>query len=134
MFRRFLPVASAFLAASVLAVPTYAKTHVVFQKSSLGSVYATAAVTPAHRYQVQVTSAKGHVKFTASLSQYYTYALKKSFMSGNKAVLLSGTTPKSFTFAQPIKTKLLEWLMTIGVTAKTTGKVTVKYVDLGAQK
>lgn len=134
MSRRFL-VSAAVVALSLLALPTYAQSNVIAQRSSktaLG-VYISHNLTPGHRYRLQVV-ARGRQPVVGSGFEYYTFMRNRRLYVGQRPLHLSGITPVSITFSQPTGKKPAEWNMAENVTLRRGHGLTVRLFDLGAHR
>lgn len=134
MSRRTFPIAAA-LVLSLLALPVFARTTLVTQRSSKSALglYISHNLKAGHRYRLQVVS-QGHRPVVGNGFEYFTYIQNRRLYVGHKPLNLHGMTPLSTTFGQPIGTKPAEWSVTENIVLRHGRGLTVRLFDLGTSK
>lgn len=136
MSRRSLVLLSLLALSAALATPALAQSHVIAQKSSKspqGSVFLSARLTPLHTYRIEVSGTR-HLPFLGSGTEHVVGVYKGRLFTGDVPLKLTGTTPHSFTVAQPSTAKVSEWILAVGVQLKSGRGLTIRFVDLGRHK
>jgi hypothetical protein len=119
--------------ASAVVTPAFAGSHVVARGSSTqygGTVYLRHALSPGHRYKINVT-ASGRHPFAGNAQEDYLGFYKGHLYSGSKSLKLQGNTPGVFTASQPISGTLSSWMIAVQVQLKSGKGLTVQLIDLG---
>lgn len=130
MSRRTFPIAAG-LVMSLLALPVYAHTTLVTQRSSKSrGLYISQSLKPGHRYRFQIVS-RAHRPVVGNGFEYFTYIQNRRLYVGHKSLDLNGTTPLSTTFGQPIGKKPGEWSITENIVLRHGRGLTVRLFDLG---
>ena len=136
MLKRALAVLPGLGLALSLALPVLASSHVIAQKSSKeqqGSVYLVHALRGQHTYRIDVT-ASGRQPFAGYGTEQVVGVYKGRLYTDSPSMKLNGTTPRSFTVAQPVRGTVSEWLLAVDVQLKRGRGLTVRFVDLGGHR
>jgi hypothetical protein len=130
--KRFILFVSAALLGLVLTAPSFAASHVIFQKGNktTTSVNVLVGLAPGHAYKIEITSPSKH-PYLVSGFQDYRYVANKMLHSSTKGVKRKGRTPASFVLTQPHVPSLDQWILGADISVTKGHGVIVRVVDLG---
>jgi hypothetical protein len=134
--RRFLLAFALLALAAIPAIPAFAGSRVIAQKTAPQpnrAVYLSHWLAAGHRYQISV-SALGHARFQGYVMEQYTYVVSKHLYTGSKTIALNGTAPRSFAMSQPVSGRLTEWVLVADVQPLRSARLTVRLADLGSHR
>jgi hypothetical protein len=94
-----------------------------------GFYYHVYGLIPGHHYRLALQS-KTRVGFTANAIEDVLYINSGRLGSATKALSYRGTTPKTYTIAQPVKGSLQTWRLTLQVVWTRHTSVSVHLTDL----